>query len=78
MYLFELVHLLFFGYIPRSRIAESYSTYIFSLREPFVSHSDCTNLHSNQQVQGFPFLHIFTNNLLFMFFLIIAILTGMK
>ena len=41
-------------------------------------HSDCTNLHSHNSAQGFPFLHILANTCYFLSFLIIAILTDMS
>ena len=39
--------------------------------------SGCTNLHSHQQVPGFPFLPVLAKCLLFLVFFIIVVLTGM-
>jgi len=79
MYLLELVFC-FFGYICRDGIAGSYGGSIFSflryLRSVF--HSCRINLRSYQQgTQGFPFLYTLTNKL-FVFFLMTAILTGVR
>ena len=42
-----------------------------------VFHTGCTSLHSHQQCQGFPFLHILTNTYLLSFW-ITAILTSVR
>ena len=72
----------FFGYIPRSGIAGSYGSSIFSFSENFhtVLHNGWTNLHSHQQAGGFPSLHTLSINkhLLFVGVLMRAILTGVR
>ena len=67
----------FFRCILRSGIAESYGsssfTFLRNLHTVFLS--GCTNLHSHNDLQEFPFLGNLINILLFVNFLMIAILT---
>ena len=68
-----------FRYIPRNGIAGSYGSPIFSfLRTSYtVLNSDYTNLHSQQQCRRILFFFPTSSlTLLFVFFLMLAILTG--
>ena len=78
MYLFKLVFLFFLDIYPGMELLGHLAQFIFLRNVPTIFHSDCINLHSHQLCTKIPFLPLPWYHFIFVFFLMIAILIGMR
>ena len=71
---------IFSGYMPKSGIVDSESNSVFSFSRNLrdVLHTGCTILHSQSQYRKVPFSPHHLQHLLFVDFLLMTILTGMR
>ena len=72
--------MVFSGYMPSSGIVESYDNFIPSFLRNLhsVFHSGCISLHSHQQCKSIPFSLHPLQHLLFINFLMMGIVTGVR
>ena len=68
------------GYMPRSGLAGSYGSSLFSFLKNLYTafHRVCASLHWHQECRGVPFSSHPLQHLLFVAFLMITLLTGVK